>query len=217
MKTSVDLEIRKWVTPAANPLRYEKDSPLPPSVVYAGYTQHTVLAMLAGDAAVGLWNLIQMPHRGLLTIPVYTRSEPHIYFGAIAENDLHVTQGAIRWRMAAQGQQKIGVRATATTGRVGYRYAVDGAVTLIVRNFAVNPSGEYVDVPFNAPDDPGYCVQACNVNSHWGEFSELEYHMPAIGAGTGRDRCEDVSQVWGFRGPAEAIDRVMAALLSSPE
>jgi len=120
MKTSVDLEIRKWVTPAANPLRYEKDSPLPPSVVYAGYTQHTVLAMLAGDAAVGLWNLIQMPHRGLLTIPVYTRSEPHIYFGAIAENDLHVTQG----RFAGGWRRRVNRRSASAPRRPRAAWAI---------------------------------------------------------------------------------------------
>jgi hypothetical protein len=118
--------------------------------------------------------------------------------------------------MAAQGEQKIGVRAAATTGRVGYRYGSGDCSTLIIRNFVVDPSGEYVDVPWDQPEDLGYSVQACNVNSRWGEFSELEYHVPAIGAGTGRTSCEDVSQVWGFRGPAEAIDQVMAALLCSP-
>ncbi len=215
-KTSADLEMRKWVTPAANPLRYEKNLPMPSGVVYAGYTQHTALAMLGGDAArVGLWNLIQMPHRGLLTIPLYARSEPRIYFGTIEENALRVNQQAIRWRMAGKEEQKIGVRATAITGRVGYVYKAGETATLIVRNIAVNPSGDYVDVPYNEPGDLGYCVQACNVNSKWGEFSELEYHVPAIGAGTGRDSCEDVSQVWAFRGPAGAIDEVMAALLGT--
>ena len=218
MKSGADLEMQKWVTPAANPLRYERGSRLLRDVAYAGYTQHTALAMLAGDAArAGLWNLIQMPHGGEMTIPVYARSQPRIYFGTIAENDLLVTDRAIHWRMAAQGEQKIGVRAVATTGRVGYRYRAGGSSTLIVRNFVVDPSGEYVDVPWNEPDDPGYCVQACNINnSRWGEFSELEYHVPAIGVGTGRTSCEDVSQVWGFRGPAGVIDEVMSTLLCGP-
>lgn len=217
-KTSADLEIQKWVTPAANPLRFEKDSRLLCEVLYAGYTQHTALTMRAGDTAcVGLWNLIQMPHGGEMIIPVYARSKPRIYFGTIADSDLRVTDRAIYWRMEAQDEQKIGVRAAAATGRVGYRYGVGGSSTLIIRNFVVDPSGEYIDVPWNEPEDLGYCVQACNVNSRWGEFSELEYHVPAIGAGTGRTTCEDVSQVWGFRGPAEAIDHVMATLLCSKE
>ena len=216
-KTSGDFEMQKWVTPAANPLRHEKGLRALSEVSYAGYTQHTVLAILSGDAPrVGLWNLVQMPHGGEMIIPVYARSEPRIYFGTIADEDLRATGRAIYWRMAAQGVQKIGVRAIATTGRVGYRYGSDGSCTLIIRNFVVDPSGEYIDVPWSDPEDLGYCVQACNVNSLWGEFSELEYHVPAIGVETGRTSCEDVSQVWGFRGPAETIDQVIATLLCSP-
>jgi hypothetical protein len=214
-KTVAEVEIRKWVTPAANPLRYDKAG-IPAEVEYAGYTQHTTLEMLAGeDATLGLWNLIQMPHGGVMIIPVYSRSEPRIYFGTIAGEDLAVSADAIRWRMRARGEQKIGVRAVATTGRVGYRYGSGDAAVLIVRNFVVNPSGEYVDVPWAEPDDFGYAVQACNVDSRWGSFSELEYHVPAIGRGTGRRISEDASQVWAFRGPAAAIDRVAACLLHS--
>ena len=156
--------MQKWVTPAANPLRYEKGSPALSEVAYAGYTQHASLAMLSGDAArVGLWNLVQMPHRGEMIIPVYARSEPRIYFGTIADDDLRVTDRAIYWRMAAEGQQKIGVRAIATTGRVGYRYGSGHSSTLIIRNFVVDPSGEYIDVPSSEPEDLGYSVQSCKV------------------------------------------------------
>jgi hypothetical protein len=88
--------------------------------------------------------------------------------------------------------------------------------TLIVRNFVVNPSGEYVDVPWRDPDDLGYSTQACNVNSALGAFSELEYHIPAIGGKTGRARCDDAAQVWAFCGPEEAI-RAVAHCLLSPE
>jgi hypothetical protein len=52
------------------------------------------------------------------------------------------------------------------------------------------------------------------VNSGLGQFSELEYHIPAIGAGTGRNRCDDVAQVWAFRGPQQRILAVTQALLS---
>ena len=150
-----------------------------------------------------------------MIIPVYSRSEPRVYFGTIAEEDLQVSDRAILWRMRAKGEQKLGVRAVATTGRVGYRYRSGNIHTLILRNFAVNPSGDYVDVPWDEPDKFGFAVQACNVDSRWGSFSELEYHVPAIGRGTGRNRSDDASQVWAFRGPAEAIQRVASRLLSS--
>lgn len=210
-----EAEIQKWVTPAANPLRYEAGVELA-DVEFAGYTQHTSLELAAGrEARLGLWNLIQMPHRGEMIVPVYSRSETRIYFGTIPEGDLRVDEQTIRWQMRAQGEQKLGVRAVATTGRVGYRYGDGRRTTLIVRNFAVNPSGEYVDVPWAEPENLGFAVQACNVDSRWGSFSELEYHVPAIGGGTGRSRCEDVSEVWAFRGGAEAIRRIEGILLTS--
>jgi hypothetical protein len=68
--------------------------------------------------------------------------------------------------------------------------------------------------PGNDPEDLGYAVQACNVDSGLGSFSELEYHVPAIGPGTGRMACEDVSQVWAFRGGRTTIDGIVSALLA---
>ena len=106
------------------------------------------------------------------------------------------------------------MRAIATTGRAGYvfhRSPVEW--DLIVRNFGVNPSGAYIDVPWDAPDDQGYCLQACAANGVWGEFSELEYHVPAVGLGTGRTCLEDVSQVWAYRGSPGAIREAATILL----
>jgi len=213
-KARVELEITKSVGPAPNPLRRERG--LSDLVVeYAGYTQRTSLALLAGDAPVGLWNLIQMPHGGDLLVPTYVRTEPKVVFGSFFPNDLAVGDRLIRYRMQARGEQKIAIRAVAVSGRIGYLYAAgDGRWALIVRNMFVNPSGLYVDVPWDDPEDFGYALQACNVNGALGTFSELEYHVPAVGPGTGRTHCEDVAQVWAFRGGREAIQRVVKSLLS---
>jgi len=214
-KTEMELEIAKWVQPTANPLRYEKCWRRAANVDFSGYEQHTSLEILGGNENVGLWNLIQMPHGGELIVATCTRTEPKVYFGAIADRDLSVQDHAIRWHMRAQGEQKIGIRAAATTGRAGYIYRSAQTTTLIVRNFVVNPAGEYIDVPWAEPDDFGYSVQACNVASRLGSFSELEYHVPAIGESTGTMRCEDISQVWAFRGREEAIREIAAILLGS--
>jgi hypothetical protein len=115
--------------------------------------------------------------------------------------------------MQAADAQKIEVRAVAVTGRVGYLYEAGKRSALVIRNFFVNPSGEYVDVPWEKTEDFGYTVQACNINNELGSFSELEYHVPAIGRGTGSRRAEDISQVWAFRGPQPQIQRVMNTLL----
>jgi hypothetical protein len=213
----VDLEIAKSFGPAPNPLRYEPNLKDADDLEYAGYTQSTTLAIQGADAAnhgpVGLWNLVQMPHEGELLVATYHRSEPRLIMGKIGPEDQTVGDHLIRYRMRATGEHKLSIRAVATTGRVGYLYQTGPRWALIVRNFFVDPSGQYVDAPWDDADYLGFGVQACNVKSGLGTFSELEYHIPAIGQGTGRTRCSDTSVVWAFRGSQEKILSVARALL----
>jgi hypothetical protein len=220
LKTDVSLKITKSFGPAPNPLRHERGLNLR-GVEYAGYTQYTSLeftgASRATRARVGLWNLIQMPHGGDLLLPTFSRNEPrHIFstVGSIPDADLIVRDHLVRYRMRQKGEHKISLRAVPMTGRAGYLHRSDNQWSLVIRNFAVNPSGEYVDVPWDQPDWLGFAVQACNVNSGFGQFSELEYHIPAIGHRTGRTRCDDASQVWAFRGTKAGIEAVARTLLT---
>ena len=216
-KQAVELEITKALTPARNPLRHEQGLAGLAEVEYAGYTLRTSLCLPSNRAEdsppVGLWNLLQLPNGGELFIPTYGRTEPKIVFGTIASEDLAVQEHLVRYRMRAAGAQKLEVRAVAVTGRVGYLYAAGERSALVIRNVFVNPSGEYVDIPFDKTEDVGYAVQACNINNELGSFSELEHHVPAVGRGTGSRRAEDISQVWAFRGPQPQIQRVMRTLL----
>lgn len=218
-KRDIDLKLTKSYAPAPDPLRYERGLEELEGIEYAGYTQYTTLELLETSAEtsdrVGLWNLLQMPHGGDLLVPTYARTEPRIYMGAITSEDLIVEDRLIRYKMRASGEHKLGIRATMTTGRVGYIYSSGPDWSLIIRNFFVDPSGEYVDVPWDDTEYFGFSVQACNINSGLGSFSELEYHVPAIGQGTGRTRCEDVSQVWAFRGSLESVRFVGKNLLTS--
>jgi len=144
-RQSVELEITKSISPAPNPLRYERSAADLRALEYAGYTQHTSLAVMEGTAdvpaQVGLWNLVQMPHGGDLLVPTYGRTQPRVCFGTISESDLVVGDHLIRYRMRAAGEHKIAVRAVATTGRVGYLYRAGTQQALIIRNFFVNPPG----------------------------------------------------------------------------
>jgi len=213
-KQRAALRISKALSPAPNPLRHEDGVP---EVEYAGYTQTTSLEVRnAGEneACVGLWNLVQMPHGGDLLVSTYVKTEPRIYFGSVTSEDLIASEHLLRYKMRAVGEHKIGVRAVAVTGRVGYLYPAGSKGALIIRNFAVNPSGEYIDVPWGDTRDVGYAAQACNVNSALGSFSELEYHIPAIGHGTSRSACDDIAQVWAFRGSLDAVRSIAGRLLS---
>lgn len=215
----VSLVITKTFTPARNPLRDDGAFPYPDAVRFAGYTTLTRLEIVSDGAAsagpVGLWNLLQLPHGGVLYVPTYYSSAPRVLFGEVSPDDVDVREREVRFAMRAAGEHKVAWRATAVTGRVGYRYAAAaGQWALVVRNLFVDPSGWYVDVPWGDTNDLGYVVQACNIHSALGRFSELEYHAPAIGAGTGRTAGDDVSQTWAFRGPREDIGRIMGRLLT---
>ena len=219
-KQEAELELTKAVSPAPNPLRHERDF-RGLDYEYAGLTQRTTLALI-GDSTnrqvqVGIWDLLQLPHGGDLFVTTYARLEPKIFIGRIAPENLIVTDHLVRFRMRAVGHEKIGIRAVATAGRVGYCYPVGDQMALVIRNFSVNPSGEYVDVPWTELEDMGYSMHACGVSipsgQFRGEFSELEYHAPGIGAGTGRTHCEDTSEVWAFRGSRQVIGTLAKTLL----
>ncbi|MEP6663801.1 MAG: DUF6786 family protein, partial [Verrucomicrobiota bacterium] len=219
-KKELRLKITKSFGPAANPLRHERGLKLK-EVDYAGYTQSTSLELFGASRQtrdhVGLWNLIQMPHGGDLLMPTFGRAEPrHIFssVGTIPSNDLITNDHLIRYRMRQKGEHKISVRAVSVCNRIGYLHQAGDKWALIIRNFVVNPSGEYVDVPWTDTDYFGFAVQACNVNSQLGAFSELEYHIPAIGGGTGRVRCHDEAQVWAFRGEKREISQIAKTLLT---
>jgi len=212
----VDLEIAKALAPALNPLRYDKRDRWA-DLKFAGYTLRTSLQLTGRDHPpyIGIWQLTQMPHGGDMLVPTIFRSEPKLYMGKIDDADLIVGEHLVRYRMRAPGEHKLSVRAIALTGRVGYMYGHGEEASLIIRNFNVNPSGEYIDTSLQEPDNLGFAFQACNVNSGLGEFSELEYHAPAIGRKTGQTLSVDESQLWAFRGPESVVRSVARHLLSS--
>jgi len=216
------LRITKTVRMVENPLGNAPQADLRGQVEFAGYRLHTTLQILnpAGRATsrqasyVGIWNLLQLPHGGQMLIPTYYRSVPTTFFGEIPGEDIQSYDRMIRYTMRAPGEQKISVRALASTGRAGYMFRQGDESCLVVRNFNINPSGAYVDVWGTRLDDDGYAIQACNINnSELGSFSELEYHAPAVGGDTGQARSDDVSVVWAFRGTETTIRAVAGLLL----
>ena len=212
----VDLEITKWLSPALNPLRYDSE-PADAAVKFAGYTLHTTLELRGPvpTPQVGLWHLAQLPHGGDMLIPTFFRSQPKVYMGIVGPEDLVVDDHLIRYKMRAEGKHKVAVRATAITGRVGYLHNGGDETSLVVRNFRVDPSGEYIDVPWAETDNFGFAFQACNINAALGKFCELEYHVPAVGPPGSSSHSEDESQMWAFRGPQAAIHSIARRLLAT--
>jgi len=161
------------------------------------------------------WHLIQMPPGGELLVPTYRKTEPRIIFGPVPAAELCVGDRLFRWRMCPRGERKISLRAVGVCGRIGYcRPRGDARWDLVVRNILVNPSGQYVDAPWDDLADEGYAVQACGIDSDLGHFNELEYHVPVVDSVGPSAACEETSQVWAYRGTAEQIQSVLHCLLT---
>jgi hypothetical protein len=215
-KYTARMQITKRLTAALNPLR-ELVSDNFSRLVYAGFTLHTRLEIFesTGPVELNLWNLLQLPHGGDLIIPTFSRASVAHFMGTIAEEDLEVTDQFIRYKMRAKGENKIGVSPLCLTGRVGYLHTDGANAALVIRSIDVNPSAKYLDMPWNSPTPAGSAVQACNIDSNLGAFSELEYHAPAIGGATGLSSYDDTSQVWAFAGPREEVTSAARLLLCS--
>jgi hypothetical protein len=118
--------------------------------------------------------------------------------------------------MHAEGKQKIGFPVVNVAGRVGYLKRGKTESSLVIRNFAVNPSGEYIDIPWKRPGPSGCPIQACNIKAELGAFAELEYHTPAVGGSDGEFGLHDECQIWAFRGSDQDIASVAHTLLGLP-
>jgi hypothetical protein len=212
---TVDIEICKRLEAAKNPLRHNECAA---RLMYAGFTLRTRLEFTnrhVDHVQISLWSLLQLPHGGELLIPTFSRSTATPYFGHVNKSDLLITEHLVRYKMRSEGSHKLGFQPSVVTGRVGYLYADGVASCLVVRNFSVNPSGEYLDVPCSTTCPSGSAIEGCSVNSESGKFSELEYHTPAIGGPAGDFVCEDESQLWAFRGMERDIREAARILLSS--
>ena len=110
-----------------------------------------------------------------------------------------MTDHLVRFRTPGAGLDNSGFAPPLQQAWLGYLYECRDGWTLVIRNFTVNPSGEYIDVPgqrSTASDAFGYSTQACSVQTELGNYCELEYHVPAIGFDTGQQSSHDTSQVW---------------------
>lgn len=219
-RVTCEVILEKTVRTIPNPLRYE--APIRDrlaEVHYVGYELTTSLQLRAAPdptVQVGIWNIIALPIEGTMLIPTLGGASVRTYFGSLGPEHLSVAEHAVRLHIDGRKQYKIGLRATSLTGRAGYlRPLEQGEWSLVVRNFSVNPSGEYIDVPWDNLDELGYAFQAYNDDGKLGLFGELEYHAPAIGGQTGLTSSSDQSQVWAFSGPEGPIRAIAELLLGA--
>jgi hypothetical protein len=222
LRTAHEVEVRltKQYSPADNPLSPAMQAQ--DGLRYAGYTQSTTLEVAPQtdpSIRLGLWNLLQLPQPGTMLIPTTALVQPQLFFGAVTTGELTVTPGVVRWHMGPPGgDAKIGIKAQIVTGRAGYwrETATPGIWELVVRQFQVDPTGEYVDALWSNGEE-GWGFQACCVRQGAECFNELEYHAPAVTARAGGNRRQELSCVWAFRGAVEGVTRAARALLGTAD
>jgi hypothetical protein len=219
---SCGIELSKQFRLAPNPLRSDPGARwLLAGTQYAGYEQLTQLRYAGAESdfrpALSIWEAVNLPAPGQVFIPTVRETRAKDFFEPTGPSHLLHSDNCIRFVFDARERHKIAVRVTDLLGgRAGYYRKLDGEeCTLVVRNFAIDPSAEYIDTPWDDPEDRGYVLQCYNDSGLNGAYGELEYHSPAMGNGTGRMECSDRAQLWSFQGPQELILEIMRRLLGS--
>jgi hypothetical protein len=213
----VGARLSKNYSPAENPL--QGTSLANAGLEFAGYTQITTLEQesVPGCAIrLGIWNLLQLPSPGVMLIPTCSAVQPRLVFGTLSNGECQTEPRMVRWEMETRGTNaKIALKPQSLTGRAGYfrEHASDGTADLVVREFDVDPDGDYVDGLWEPPNETGWAFQACCVREGGEQFNELEYHTAAPASEASPHR--DESRVWAFRGPANAIVEASAILLGT--
>jgi len=214
------VEILRSIRLVANPLRHEPGvSAWLDDVHYAGYEQRTTLNLLHptdGTAAIDLWSVLMLPASGWMIVPTLRPTAVRDYMQPPVAQHIRCAPRVVLLRIDGEKRFKIGLRAVNLVGRAGYlRQLADDRWTLVVRNFQVDPSGDYIDPPWDNLAEWGYAFQAYNDDGGYGRFGELEYHTPGIGGASGQASRYDVSQVWAFEGSQERIYALTDVLLGS--
>lgn len=204
-RSQAGVRLTKTIRTAPDPLAV---TPLATAgLLYAGYAQETTLVVegvAAPAARLGIWNLLQLPPPGTMLIPTRSLATPQVVFGTTSAGELLAEPALVRWHMTGPGTDaKVSLKAAPLTGRAGYlrQRAQPDSWDLVVRDFTVDPAGDYVDALWWPPYETGWAFQACRVAAGTERFNELEYHVPAVAGGV----CRDESRVWAYRGPREAI------------
>jgi hypothetical protein len=194
--------------------RYPEAATWEHSLSFAGYEQATTLQLFSPPEGVRLclWSLTVLPGGGDLVVPTLHTTKTRDFMEPTGQSHLSSDEDAVRFRLDGLERHKVGIKPEPLTGRMGYVRAVgEDQWTLMVRNFAVDPSAEYVDVPWDDPQDLGYAVEIYNDGEDG--FGEMEYHSPAVSGDPGMDVYVDHSQLWSFRGPPDVIEIVGYRLL----
>jgi hypothetical protein len=214
-------QVRSYVTGELADVQIEKEIELLDSANPSelDYRQTVTLKLLSPTKTLklGLWNVTQLPAGGSILIGTHKPASYTTYFGQDTQNRVKVSDRCITFCISARESHKIGVKVDAITSKIGYiRPVTADLYAFYLRTITVDPNGDYVDTPWNTPADTGHVIQCYNDDGQFGNFGELEYHSPAIGAATGKSEYRDVSRIQIFTGPKSALRDLCAQQMDIP-
>ncbi|MCC7146350.1 MAG: hypothetical protein IT443_07885 [Phycisphaeraceae bacterium] len=162
---------------------------LPAGVRTVSFALTNSLQISGGDAGAlaGAWDILQVPPTGTLVCPTnFKVDQVRSYYDPFGPKHVSSDERVVRFWIDGKRRIKMGLKAEATTGRMGYYRKVEEAgneSTLIVRVFSPYPGEPYVDFPRSEEATArtgGDCLQAYNDDGTFGGFGEMEYHDPAL-------------------------------------
>lgn len=207
-KTTLPLRLRKTVALMDAP-------PYEPSggVAFAGYRLTTTLSLRDTSASPVLpciWNLIQVPGGGEITVPVRQGAAPRAFIG---KPGYSLADNLITCRVETPASYKFSVKASHSKGLMVYCSTAGEPASLVVRSFTVREDAVYADFPCLDPGDDGYMTEVYIDDGMYGGFGELEHHSPAIAVAHGEREVRDVCETWAYAGPAGKIKELCDAVL----
>lgn len=182
------------------------------SADYTGIETSHVLQFDSNTNAgrLDLWHLLQVPVGSVLIVPLKEQATnaakvPLSYAlpgGWIQRSD------TILWKYGGTAQAKIGVSASALTGRTAVLQQLESSYCLIIRDFHVDAQATYADHPHGEPRED----QAFQAWDGMG-FGEMEYHSPTLDAQAGLKVLAETDRLWAFGGTKSVINAISERLL----
>ncbi|WP_428389701.1 DUF6786 family protein [Mucisphaera sp.] len=188
-------------------------------VTCLSYAMENRLTLGSGDfgAVAGAWSICQVPTGGVLHCPTVREALAEVtsYYEPFGER-VTVDGDGVRFRVDGLAKIKMGIAASATSGRMGYYRETEAGALLMLRAFPSLPGEPYVDVPISAESKQRYgrdVLQAYNHDGGPETFGEMEYHDPALVVGRGPEVRSGVSVTHAVFGEAAKVRAVGEAFL----
>ena len=208
--THVGFDVTRTIRMAASPLT--DNDPLRHAIDYVGIEASHVLQFDRETKAgrLDLWHLLQMPVGSVLIVPFIERapSTAKTPLSYALPGEWTKKPDKLLLKYGGTAQAKIGLSASALTGRTAVLQQLESSYCLIIRDFHVDQNAKYADHPYGEPRED----QAFQAWDGMG-FGEMEYHSPMIDAQRGPRMLEETDRLWAFGGTRTVINAIAERLL----